>query len=83
MSINFKDLSPQALKAAMTGNTLSWGCWGSSAKHTRYKEIISPKSRRRCYCGCKLRATHRGAANGITLISGCELSIARWVKIAH
>lgn len=73
-------LSAAALSAAMRGGTAGWGEWGSSRDHVLYAQPIDPKSRRRCSCGCKRRATHLGMANGICLISGCELSIARWVR---
>ena len=75
-----KNLSRPALSAAMRGGTTEWGQRGSSLDHVRYFEPVDPKSRRRCHCGCKRRATHRGMANGICLTSGCELSMARWVK---
>jgi hypothetical protein len=57
----------------------SWGQWGSAMHHRRYIQAIDAKSRRRCPC-CKRRATHLGMANGICLMSGCELSVRRWVK---
>ena len=76
----FNRMSPPALKTAMVGGTAAWGEWGSSADHVRYAEPVDKASRRRCHCGCKKRATHRGMANGICLTLGCELSIARWVK---
>ena len=37
-------------------------------------------SRRRCSCGCKRRATHSGAANGICMVIGCELHVRRWLR---
>lgn len=46
----------------------------------RTKVLAPPKSRRRCHCGCNRRATHMGQANGVTMVMGCELSIARWVQ---
>lgn len=58
----------------------AWGQRGSATEHIRYMEPVPPRSRRRCRCGCKRRATHAGRANGVTLTMGCELSIARWVK---
>ena len=58
----------------------SFGEWGSIEVHTRYKQLIEPKSRRLCHCGCKTRATHVGMANGVALIEGCNLSVSRWVK---
>lgn len=71
-------LSPSALKAAMTGGTTEWGQWGSSERHVRYMEPVD--SRRRCVCGCGRRETHAGMANGVALMTGCELRVARWVK---
>ena len=41
---------------------------------------VLPRSRRRCHCGCKARATHLGLANGVAMTTGCELSVRRWVK---
>ena len=58
----------------------SFGQWGSSEHHRRYSEKVAAKSRRRCGCGCKRRATHRGVANGVTLITGCELSIRPCIR---
>src|ERR1700743_92587 len=46
----------------------------------RTMAIVPPKSRRRCHCGCKKRATHRGCGNGVTLVTGCQLYIRRWVR---
>ena len=46
----------------------------------RAKVLAPSKSRRRCHCGCNRRATHMGQANGVTMVMGCELSIARWVQ---
>jgi hypothetical protein len=73
-------LSRSALSAAMRGGTREWGVRANSAEHVRYAQKIGPRSRRRCHCGCKRRATHLGMANGICLTTGCELSVARWVK---
>lgn len=39
---------------------------------------VESRSRRRCHCGCKKRATHTGRNNGIALVTGCELYIRRW-----
>lgn len=78
--LDLNNLSPAALAAAMRGGTETWGQWGSSEKHTRYAQPIDTKSRRRCWCGCKRRATHVGMANGVALTSACELGITRWVK---
>ena len=80
--VKFNELSPAALKAALVGGTDAWGQWGSAADHVRYAEPYRPDDRRRrnCSCGCKKRSTHMGRTNGITLMSGCELRVARWVK---
>ena len=48
--------------------------------YPRTKIPAPPRSRRRCHCGCGKRASHMGQANGVTLMMGCELSVARWVK---
>lgn len=76
---DLKNLSHSALRAAMKGGTAEWGKWGSAAEHVRYAEPIHPASRRRCFC-CRRRATHTGFANGVALMSGCEMRVARWVK---
>lgn len=78
MSMN--TLSPAALSAALRGGTEEWGIRASASHHVLYMEPVAPRSRRRCQCGCKSRATHRGMANGITLIQGCEWSMRRWVR---
>jgi hypothetical protein len=40
----------------------------------------APNRRRKCHCGCGGRITHVGGANAIALMSGCELSVRRWVR---
>lgn len=57
-----------------------WGSRGSATEHRRYLEPVDGRSRRRCSCGCKTRATHRGMANGVCLMSGCEFFVRRWVR---
>jgi hypothetical protein len=42
--------------------------------------VKATKRRRRCTCGCKALATHVGGNNAIALMSGCELSVRRWVR---
>jgi hypothetical protein len=74
-----RDFLPSTLKAYMASGG-AWGEFGSSTEHTRYAEPVDPKSRRRCHCGCKRRATHRGMANGVCLTEACEFAIMRWVK---
>lgn len=78
--MNLNDLSPAARSAAMRGGTSGWGLVGGLPGHIRYAEPVASTSRRRCGCGCKRRATHIGMANGVALISGCELKVRRWVK---
>ena len=78
--VNLNKISKAARSAAMRGGTSGWGQYGSDAEHIRYMESLPAKSRRRCYCGCHKRATHRGMANGVALSIGCELSIRRWAK---
>lgn len=59
---------------------MSWGQWASAVEHKRYMVPI-PKTRRRCWCGCKQLATHMGAANGIGMtLPMCELAARRWVR---
>ena len=55
-----------------------WGQVGSDDM-LRYMEPTANK-RRRCNCGCKGAVTHRGMANGVTLMGGCELRVRRWVR---
>lgn len=80
--VDLTKLSRQALSAAMRGGTEAWGQVGSATEHVRYSEPLQPRTgrRRACCCGCGGRSTHRGAANGVALTLGCELSIARWVR---
>lgn len=73
-------LGKAALAAAMRGGTEGWGQVASAAEHVRYAQPVRAASRRRCNCGCERRATHLGMANGIGLMSGCELSVQRWIK---
>lgn len=56
-----------------------WGEWASAVEHRRYMQPV--KTRRRCWCGCKRRATHVGLANGLALTAPlCELTARRWVR---
>lgn len=77
--MDLNKLSPTALKAAVLGGTEGWGSHGSTAG-VRYAEPVHPRSRRRCHCGCKRRATHRGMNNGVSLITACEIQVMRWVR---
>ena len=57
--------------------------WGSVHHHPR---VIAPhpvtdgRKRRMCHCGCRKKETHIGTCNGVGLISGCELTVRRWVR---
>lgn len=73
-------LSPAALKASMEGGTAGWGQVGSKDEHVRYAEPIVPKSRKKCWCGCEGKKTHKGMANGVCLTTACHMGILRWVK---
>ena len=53
--------------------------WGSATEHARYL-VKAPNRRRRCLCGCRGAVTHIGMANGVALMSGCELRVRRWVR---
>lgn len=77
---DLNDLAPAALAAAMKGGTDGWGEVGSAARHVRYAIPAMPRKRRKCSCGCDQRATHRGMANGVCLMSGCELRVRRWIR---
>ncbi len=77
--MDLNGMSKAARSAAMRGGTEGWGRIGS-VDHVRYAEPVQPKSRRRCNCGCKRRATHHGMANGMALTTACELAIRRWIK---
>lgn len=59
---------------------VDWGLIGDAHNHRRYSTKVEGRSRRRCFCGCNMRATHTGMANGVALIHACEFAIARWVK---
>ncbi len=77
---SLNELTPAALRAAMTGGPVEWGQRGSVLEHILYAE---PQTARRghylkCRCGCGGRARFRGMANGVCLAEGCELSIRRW-----
>lgn len=54
--------------------------WANATIHQRAIQPIWSTSRRRCQCGCKQRATHSGEANGVVMMTGCELVVRRWVR---
>ena len=78
--MDLNKLHPKALAAAMRGGTDGWGQVANARMDVRYSQPVRSASRRRCSCGCQRRATHLGMANGLGMTSGCELSIARWVR---
>lgn len=59
---------------------MSWGQYANVELHQRYMQPVQARSRCRCWCGCKQRATHSGMCNGMSMITGCELVIRRWVR---
>lgn len=67
------------------GGVSDWGQHGDAIKHRRYSVRFPPRpqKRRRCSCGCGQPQTHMGMANGVGLVSGCELAIRRWVRTGH
>lgn len=79
---DLNDMSRAARSAAMRGGVAGWGEVGSGATNIRY---IEPRQKRpgrqpKCHCGCEGAKTSVGFANGVALMSGCELSVRRWVK---
>jgi len=78
--IDISNLSPAARSAAMRGGTDEWGWHANARTDVRYMEPVPSKSRKRCQCGCKKRATHRGMAKGMALTKGCEMKVRRWVR---
>lgn len=69
-------------QAAAEASPGYWGKWGADSMK-RYAQPVRPRSRKRCHCGCKRRATHAGVANGVALMSGCQFSTGRWVHAAE
>lgn len=83
--MDLNKLSPKELMAAMNGGVTHWGEYGNATEHIRYK-IVRPKNvgrKLKCGNGCKNAKTHLGMANGVCLMSGCELCVARWVKSGY
>ena len=53
------------------------------AEAMQYKRTVTPAmpwSLVRCHCGCDRRVSHLGLADGACMISGCELTVRRWVR---
>jgi len=74
------DDSRAKVRALANGQT-GWGQHGSAVEHERYAAPTDPRTRRRCGC-CGQRATHVGCANGLALMSGCEMHVRRWALAA-
>lgn len=58
--------------------------WGSASHHRRYV-VLGRKTRRRCRLGpegwaCTNLETHRGMANGVCLLAGCEFHVYEWAN---
>lgn len=54
--------------------------YASATEHDRSIKKLPSTSRKRCNCGCDMRATHLGLANDCGMTIGCELSIRRWKR---
>lgn len=57
--------------------------YANSDIHVRTMVKVKSTCRRRCQCGCHERATHLGLANDVGMMSGCELTVRRWVKTGY
>lgn len=82
--IDIRDMQAKELEALLSGSSEAWGCYASVKEHKRYVVAI-PSTRdkrriRKCKCGCNRRSTHQGKCNGISMYTGCELSVRRWAK---
>ncbi len=58
----------------------SGGGWGEVSSENMGRYMLPTKQRRKCSCGCGKNATHSGFANGLALMSGCEMYVRRWVR---
>jgi hypothetical protein len=55
--------------------------WANGDLHNRAIALITgQRGRRNCHCGCGKRSTHRGTANGICVMIGCEWAVRIWVR---
>lgn len=54
--------------------------YANSDIHPRTMKTVKSTCRKRCDCGCTLKASHIGLANETGMIIGCELIIRRWVR---
>lgn len=74
------EMTPAEVRAYMASSG-DFGIYGSINHPNRYAvKIEGRRGRRKCHCGCGKMSTHSGRANGVALMSGCELTVARWVK---
>lgn len=75
-------MTDHAETRARLHSSSDWGTWGSAFDHHRYAKAAprKPGGQFKCHCGCEGRATHWGMANGVTLTSGCEMYVRRWVR---
>ena len=80
MTAKLNAMHPAELKAALFGGIETWGEWGSASDHARYARKIEGRGHRMCRCGCRKMVTYTGCCNGVALMSGCELTVARWVR---
>ena len=56
---------------------------GRLTEAMQYKRTMTPAmpwSLARCRCGCTGRASHLGLTDGSCMMSGCELTVRRWVR---
>lgn len=75
---SWSELSPAERKAAAKTGRSGWGSFGSVDTHALYVKPVE-KVKGRCGC-CGEPATHVGMANGVALMSGCEMQARRWAK---
>lgn len=68
------------MKAAARGADGTYGSAADAASRDFWPLPPRYRNRRRCaLCGVR-KATHTGGANGLAMVSGCELCIRRWVR---
>lgn len=72
-------LAAEAIRAGIAGKIEPGGVRYGSVDGHRAMIPVLPRSRRRCSC-CGARATHIGLGDGVALMSGCEMSVRRWVR---
>lgn len=79
--VDLNKLSPDALKAALTGGTTEWGQRGSVMEHVGYVERQTARGPNylKCPC-CGQKAKFRAMFNGVCMFEGCELSTRRFIK---